>query len=338
MLLVGVTVKFSQRDLHALVGVRGGDAAADLHGLSDRTHLGRRTLRIVVRGDDELGARHLQHLDQVAYALVAPTDLEHRVSVLSLDDQNVRASAELDEIALKAHTLFEVLPVRVELFVVIDHDHDLAAVLEAVAEAAARVVEELGLDDDVVIAFRGDHVDATIFDERAVDLRVEHFRGDRERVIVEDLLAHHASEALPAPEVAGEVGMEQRGEEPEPFPVVAVQVREEDVSLDLLARAQPRHQLVAELPDATTRVQDEELPTDGQLQTTRLSTDLDVVSAGRTPHAPELEDKVFQGAHGSTSMLPPGSGLTICPQHMALLKCVQSVLIMIRQHVIISLC
>lgn len=161
--------------------------------------------------------------------------------------------------------------------------------LSAIAEATARVIDRTRLNHDVLARSRRDDDHAAVFHERAAHATLQHVLRDREGIPVKQVLAEDPMHSLTTPEIHREVRMKQGREETQARDVVHMQMREERVQFDLLARKELTHELLAEVDRTTTCVDHEPLATDLHLDTRRVAADLAIVRVARTPHTPELD-------------------------------------------------
>lgn len=288
----------SQSHLAALEGVCGLDAGAGLDSGGETLDvLSGSEIRIVVRRHDFHRLREFQDFDQVTHPLVAPTLARnaadrtrvHLVGVLRFDDDQVDARHELNEVPLEPLTLLRVRAARIVLLVVQDDRDGHTIMLDAVAEASARVIDSARLDHDVLARSRRDDDHASVFHERAAHPTLQHVLRDREGIPVKQVLAEDPVHPLATPEVDREVRMEQRREKAQARDVVFVQMREERMQLDLLSREELTHELLAEVDRSATRVDHQPLAADLHLDARRVATDLAIVRVARPSHTPELD-------------------------------------------------
>ncbi len=162
-------------------------------------------------------------------------------------------------------------------------------ILDAVAEAAARVIDRTRLNHDVLAFARRDDDHAAVVHERAAHATLQHVLRDREGIPVKQVLAQDPMHSLATPEIHREVRMKQGREETQTRDVVLVQMRKERVQLDLLARKELTHELLAEIDRTAARVNHQPLATDLHLDTRRVAADLAIVCVARTSHTPELD-------------------------------------------------
>ena len=98
---------------------------------------------------------------------------------------------------------------------------------------------------------------------------------------------------LATPEIHREVRVKQRREEAQARDVVLVQMREERVQFDLLARQELTHELLAKANRTATRVNHQPFAADPHFDTRRVAADFAIVRVARTPHTPELDPELL---------------------------------------------
>ncbi len=219
----------SSEDL-AVVPGRFGMGTGSLHKC---VHLVVGALRVVVVQRHACNVGPPRHVDDVLDRAVAPADMvaELRREVLRVVDQQIGAG-EPGRMRIVVAVSSDVAPggqvVVVGLMVGCVHDHRTID-LESVAEGERRMVEEPGVDVDVVDV---EHAfDEVLVDDRGGELIDRHRKVGVLHLTGEDL-RQRAAEAAGARDAPTASLLEQRREERQTLDVVPVGVADEDVAVD----------------------------------------------------------------------------------------------------------